>query len=184
MRNTELGLEHLLEFAALDAFLENVETADELSVDNDLGESGPLVELLETLSYVFVPENVVVAKLDLLLPQEVDCLLAESATRSFWVPLHKEHHLALLHELLASCKDLVFGLGVDILLVLLVCVGGSSVSCGAGSIVHVRGGSRSSRGLGYAAGTVGAGRSKVGGDSGGECGCVGATDARKESVAS
>ena len=80
-------------------YLNNVEPSDELALDVQLGEGGPVGEGLEPLTHVLVLNDVKCGVLGLALIQKRDDLPAEAALGLGRRPLHEQHHGSLGDQL-------------------------------------------------------------------------------------
>ena len=97
MRTTS-SFEDLLQLAIFHHLLHNVQSADKLSVYNELGERRPIVVHLETSAYAFVRQDVKVRELDTLVVEKADNSAREAASRGVRAALHEQDHFVLLHK--------------------------------------------------------------------------------------
>jgi hypothetical protein len=80
-------------------FQADIDTTDQLSIDKELGVSGPVRELFETLSHFLVSEDIEMPILIVrILSQEGNNALAEPTLWCARCSLHKKHDLLLVDQ--------------------------------------------------------------------------------------
>lgn len=108
--NTEGLLEDLLELSVLHHLLHNIQSTDELPVDDQLREGGPVIDDLELRPHALVRQDVEVRELDALVSEQRDDASREAAPGRVRAAFHEEHDAVLVHDVVTALVELLLRL--------------------------------------------------------------------------
>lgn len=98
----QLDAEEVMQFAGLVHLGHDIAAADELALDVELGEGGPLAELLEALADFFVFKDIEALELGASVVEDLHGAGGEAAHRAIRGAFHEEHDGGLVDQLLEA----------------------------------------------------------------------------------